>query len=58
MGGGEGAPLVTEYWGAHATLFFLLTLYNLKNIGGGHVPSCPPYSAVPETGMFNLAVAG
>ena len=27
--------------------FFLLILYNLKNIGGGHMPPCPPPSAVP-----------
>ena len=43
---------MTEYWGG-TIHFFLLTLYNLKNIGGGggHVPPCPPplpYSAVPD----------
>ena len=38
---------MTEYWGG-TMHFFLLTLYNFKNIGGGHVPSPPaPYSAVP-----------
>ena len=36
-----------EYWGEGGTIhFFLLTLYNFKNIGG-HVPALPPYSAVP-----------
>ena len=29
-----------EGWG-HKTLF-LLSLYNFKNIGGGHVPPSPP----------------
>ena len=42
---------ITEYWGGgHNTLFLtrsLLTLYNFKNIGGGHVPPLPPYSAIP-----------
>ena len=36
MGGG-----MTEYWGG-TMHFFLLTLYNFKNIGGEHVPPCPP----------------
>ena len=44
-GGGGGAPLVTQYWGV-TKHFFLLILYNFKNIGG-HVPPLPPYSAVP-----------
>ena len=38
-GGGGGAPLVTQYWG-DTKHFFLLTLYNFKNIGGGG--TCPP----------------
>ena len=47
IGGGGGAPLVTRYWGG-TRHFFLLTLYNFKNIGG-HVPPGPtPRSAVPE----------
>ena len=42
-GGGGGAPLVNRYWGGEgARHLFLLTLYNLKNIGGGHVAPCPP----------------
>ena len=43
-----GTPLVTQYWGGGDTRhFFLLNLYNFKNIEGGHVPPLPPYSAVP-----------
>ena len=42
---------MTEYWGGGGKIhFFLLTLYNFKNIGGeGTCPPCPPppYSAVP-----------
>ena len=34
MGGG-GASLVTQYWGEGKGHFFLLILYNFKNIGGG-----------------------
>ena len=45
-----GASLVTQYWGG-TRYFFLLALYNFKNIGrGGGVggSTCPPpYSAVP-----------
>ena len=45
-----GAQLVTQYWGTRH--FFLLNLYNFKNIGG-HVPPLPPppppYSAIPES---------
>ena len=33
---------MTEYWGGGTTLFFLLTLYNFKNIGGGaRAPPAP-----------------
>ena len=41
------APLLSQYWGG-TKHFFLLILYNFRNIGG-HVPPCPPppYSAVP-----------
>ena len=38
------APLVTQCWGG-TRHFFLLILYNFKNIGGGgegHMPPCPP----------------
>ena len=42
---------MTEYWGGGTRHFFLLTLYNFKNMGGaggrGHVHPLPPYSAVP-----------
>ena len=47
-----GAPLVTQYWGEGGTRhFFLLILYNFKNIEGGHVPPPPPppHSVVPDT---------
>ena len=45
---------MTEYWGGRGAqyIFFLLTLYNFKNIGG-HVPPLPPpppYSVVPVFG--------
>ena len=36
---------MTEYWGV-TIHFFLLTLYNFKNIGGARAP-LPPYSTVP-----------
>ena len=50
-----GAPLVTEYWGGCTRHFFLLTLYNFKNIGGGGTfHTCPPYSAVPEVSEVRL----
>ena len=39
-GGGGGAPLVPQYWGDTRD-FFLLILYNFKNIGG-HLPPPPP----------------
>ena len=51
MGGrGGGAPLVTQYWrGGGTKYFFLLILYNLKNIGWGTRARPPgPFSAVPE----------
>ena len=32
---------MTEYWGG-TIHFFLLTLYNFKNIGGARAPSPPP----------------
>ena len=41
LGGGEGAPLVTQYWGG-TRHFFLLILYNFKNIWGGtRAPPAP-----------------
>ena len=46
MGGGGG---MTEYWGG-TIHFFLLTLYNFKNIGGGVVVSCC------RTVVFHLTV--
>ena len=49
-----GAQLVTRYWGG-TRHFFLLTLYNFKNIGGGgggHMP--PSCSAVPGGGYVVL----
>ena len=47
IGGGGG---LTKYWGSKIH-FFLLNLYNFKNIGGTHAPLCPPppYSAVPDS---------
>ena len=43
MGGGGGAPLVTQYWGGGPQKHvFLLTLYNFKNIGGDVPPAPPP----------------
>ena len=38
--GGGGAPLVPLYWGV-TRHFFLLTLYNFKNIGRGGGGTCP-----------------
>ena len=51
-----GAPLRTQYWGGGGGCtrrFFLLTLYNFKNIWGARAPLTPPppppppLSAVP-----------
>ena len=43
---------MTQYWGGGGTRhLFILNLYNFKNIGGEHVPLCPPpppHSAVPD----------
>ena len=49
---------MTEYWGG-TIHFFLLTLYNFKNIGGGAraPPPLPPYSAVPASVNTNRARA-
>ena len=50
--GGGGAPLVPQCWGGGAQdTFFLPTLYNFENIGGGgaRAPQPPPYSAVPKS---------
>ena len=40
---------MTQYWEG-TSHFFLLNLYNFKNIGGGSAP-CPPYSVVPAKGF-------
>ena len=40
LGGGGGAPLVTQYWG-DTRHFFLLSLYNFKNIWGDTFPLPP-----------------
>ena len=51
-----GALLVPQYWGGRRGTrhFFLLTLYNFKNIGG-HVPPLLPYSAVPVAFVVDLS---
>ena len=44
---------MTQYWGGGGDTrhFFLLTLYNFKNIGGGDTRvHRPPCSVVPENG--------
>ena len=41
LGGGGRAPLVPQYWGGGTRHFFLLTLYNFKNIGGHVSPPAP-----------------
>ena len=39
--------------------FFLLNLYNFKNIGGVTCPSpLPPYSAVPAQGLSKNSISG
>ena len=51
-GRGGGGSLVTRYWGGDAEdPFFVLTLYNFKDMGrggglSGHVP--PQFSEVPK----------
>ena len=47
-----GGILVPQYWGG-TKHFFLLTLYNFKNIGGARAPPAPlppppPHSTVPD----------
>ena len=57
---GGGAPLVTQYWGG-TKHFFLLILYNFRNIwGGGTCPPGPPspYSAVPAILLKKLVTSG
>ena len=52
LGGGGGG--LTEYWGEGGKIyFFLLTLYNFKNIGGRDV--CPPCTPppIPRSLMVN-----
>ena len=49
LGGGGGAPLVTQYWGGNVKIhFLLLNLYNFKNIGG-HVPPLAPPPPTPRS---------
>ena len=50
MGGGGGASLVTQYWGG-TRHFFLLILYNFKNIGW-HVPPPPPPLPNPRSLVY------
>ena len=39
-----------QCWGGAQDTFFLPTLYNFENIGGGaRAPQPPPYSAVPKS---------
>ena len=33
---------MAEYWGRGTIHFLALTLYNFKNVGGGHFPLLPP----------------
>ena len=51
VGGGGGAPLVTQYWEGAQNTFSYLILYNFKIIGGGgggaRAPPALLYSAVP-----------
>ena len=49
-GVGGGGTVSDSILGRGTRHFFLQTLYNFKNIGGGgNVPSRPPCSGVPET---------
>ena len=49
---------MTQYWGG-TRHFFLLTLYNFKNIRGGHVPPPPPPPPTPRSVIeeYSLDVA-
>ena len=51
----RGAPLVTQYWGVWGGIkhFFLLILYNFKNIGEGHVPPPAPQLRGSWCSMFH-----
>ena len=51
MGGGGGA-LVRQYWRGGIRYFFILTLYNFKNIGGGG--TCPPAHPAPRSLQYEL----
>ena len=54
MGGGGGAPLVPQYWGGGTRHFFLLTLFNFKNIGGGG--TCPPATSTPRSPSWPISL--
>ena len=46
-GGGGGGTISDSILGGGTRHFFLLNLYNFKNIGGGAHAHPAPYSAVP-----------
>ena len=52
-GGGGGGTISDSILGGGGTrYFFLLNLFNFKNIGGGSTcPPCPPYSVVPAQSL-------
>ena len=57
LGGGGWEGTISDSILGGTEHFFLLILYNFKNIGGGHVPPPPPHSTVLEYSLKEL-VAG
>ena len=52
---GGGAPLVTQSWLGGTRHFFLLILYNFRNIGGSRAPRAP-LSLSPHPAPWSLHV--
>ena len=56
-GGGEGAPLMTRYWGVGTTHLCLPTLYNFKNNGWGVALASPVPQSLTLLPKFRKTVS-